>query len=78
MTSLNQEITCLVFRTNLQNQAAVAHISEAMENIPGMEDWSVDLDNWEKVLRVVGTGISAETILNVLRAHHVKIEKMPV
>lgn len=78
MRKINQDLECIVFRTNLEDKNAVDSISEALEAIDGITEWSVDLEDWEKVLRVVGTGICAEHILNALRAECVDIQEIPV
>lgn len=72
------ETECLVFHTNLQTKTDVEYISEAMNNLPGILDWSVDLEDWEKVLRVEGIGIRAGQIETLLRSFHVDIREMPV
>lgn len=78
MNRNNDEITCLVFRTNLQTPEDVEEISITLNSIKGIIDWSVDLDDWEKVLRVVGTGIDSRQIISILRSLNVKILEMPV
>lgn len=78
INTTHKEVECLVFRTNLQTKTDVERISEAMNDLPGILDWSVDLEDWEKVLRVEGTGIRAGQIKALLRSLHVDISEMPV
>lgn len=76
--STDNQIKCLVFRTSLHNRKAVENISGILDNIPGMLDWHVDLDDWENVLRIECENITAETIINILSKKKVVIEEMPV
>lgn len=76
--SSENHIQCLVFRTSLHNRKAVDNISEILDNIPGILDWHVDLDDWENVLRIEGENINAETIINILSEKEVFLEEMPV
>lgn len=78
MNLLKQKTVCLVFRTNLQNAEEVKRISETMDSLPGIVDWSVDLEDWEKVLRVEGTGIQKQTVLKTLQNLGVDIRELPL
>ncbi len=78
MNHNTEEMECLVFRTNIRDKKEVKLISKSIENIPGIAEWSVDLEDWEKVLRVVGTGIEAGQIISKLRSLNVEIQEMPV
>lgn len=78
MAATDQKSDCLVFRTDLQDEKAVARISEILDSLEGITEWCVDLEDWEKVLRVVGKGICSEYILETLRAEDVKIQEMEV
>lgn len=78
MNHNTEEMECLVFRTNIRDKNEVKLIAESIENIPDIAEWSVDLEDWEKVLRVVGTGVQAREIKSRLRSHNVMICKMPV
>lgn len=78
MNSIIQEMTCLVFRTNISDKREVEYISKSLETISGITEWSVDLEDWERVLRVEGTGIEPQQIISVLRSLNVKIQEMPV
>lgn len=67
---MSQEKTaiCFVFRTSIQSREEVNKISDKMNNTPGIHEWSVDLDDWEKVLRVECSGITPDKIVKILRA----------
>ncbi|HNP18469.1 MAG TPA: hypothetical protein PKL31_08560 [Fulvivirga sp.] len=42
----------LVFRTDIQNVTAVALVVNQLKQIPGVLFATVDLEDWEKILRV--------------------------
>lgn len=67
---MSQEKTalCFVFRTSIQSREEVNRISDKMDNIPGMHGWSVDLDDWEKVLRIECSSITSDEIVKILWA----------
>ena len=73
-----KELKCLVFRTSLQNSMDVEKISATLDNLSGISDWHVDLDDWEKVLRIECTDITATAIIRVLLKNGVKAEDLPV
>ena len=51
-------------------------VSGVFDQHYGILDWSVDLDNWEKVLRVEGKNITPAEILEMLRAMGVMAGQM--
>lgn len=78
MNGHNQEMECLVFRTNISDKREVEYISESLETISGITEWSVDLEDWERVLRVEGTGIESRQIISILRSLDVEVQEMPI
>lgn len=78
MNLTKTETECLVFRTNLQTKTDVKRIADVMNTHSGILEWSVDLEDWEKVLRVVGTSISSRQIISILRSLNVNIQEIPV
>lgn len=73
-----QEMECFVFRTNIRNKREVEFISTLLNGISGIAEWSVDLEDWEKILRVEGTCIQPGQIMSILRSVGVEIQEMPV
>ncbi len=41
-----------VFKTNLENSKHIQVISKMLNDHPKVLKWSVDLDDWERVLRI--------------------------
>lgn len=75
---MNSENKCLVFRTTLNNQQDVSKISDLFDNLRGLQDWSVDLEDWENVLRVEGVGITSEKVVEILDEKGFSAEELPV
>lgn len=55
-----------VFGTSVDSEADVSRIATVLDRDTRISRWSVDLDNWEKVLRVECRGLSAFGICRML------------
>lgn len=55
-----------VFRTSLRDGADVVSIAPAFDLCDSVKSWSVDLDDWERVLRVVARGLTVGDITRKL------------
>lgn len=73
-----KEIDCLVFRTSINSEAEVLRISETLNTFNGILKWSVDLDNWEKILRIECKNVSSATILSLLASKKIIASELPV
>ncbi len=56
----------LVFKTSLQTPVEVRFISQMLNDMPGIREWSVDLDDWEKILRIETDSVKPHDIVTVL------------
>lgn len=72
------EMECMVFSTSIRDKSDVEIVSELLDELPGMVDWSVDLDDWENVLRIECVGISADKIKKYLREKGIYIKELPM
>lgn len=70
------EVKCLVFSTSLQNKNEVMKVADSFDNTDHILEWSVDLDDWEKVLRVVCKDFTAEHIIQLLLEREVNAREM--
>lgn len=77
LLSSDNNYNCLVFRSSLQTRRDVARIADTLDNIPGILDWSVDLEDWEKVLRIECKDISTRKITAILCKEEVYVKKLP-
>ena len=73
-STLNMAI--LVFSTSIRDKDDVELISETLDNLAGIHDWSVDLDDWEKVLRIEGINLNSSVIRKQLLQKGVLIREM--
>jgi hypothetical protein len=69
-------VKCLVFSTSLQNKNDVKKVAGSLDNTDHIIEWSVDLDDWEKVLRVVCKELTAEHIIQLLFEREVTASEM--
>lgn len=56
----------LVFVTNVADKMAVNKVKPLLTAITAIEDWNVDLDDCDRVLRIVSVGLSPRKIESVL------------
>jgi len=64
------------FKTNLQCGNCVSKIKPALDTAEGIESWSVDTENPDKILTVVSSGIGVEEVEGLIKAKGFKIEVM--
>jgi hypothetical protein len=55
-----------IFKTNISNTTAVSNVGKVFSNITGVEEWSVDLEDVDKVLRVVTSTLSTKEITDLI------------
>ncbi len=67
----------LIFCTSLHNQSHVRTIAPLIEGLPGIISWSFDLEDCDKVLRVVSAGMRAGQVIDTLRQSGFNIYEMP-
>lgn len=78
LTSEGDDEKCFVFRTSLKNREDVEYISGILNNLQGVIKWSVDLQDWENVLRIECKSITAATIIRILSEAGVSAEELPL
>lgn len=57
----------LIFRTSVTTEQDIKWIGTLFAKYPCIHKWSVDFENWEKVLRIESQGITAARIIELLR-----------
>ena len=70
------EIDCLVFSTSVQDQQDLESVASVFDCISNITDWSIDLENWENVLRVEGVNIDPPVLTKKLRKKGIFIRRM--
>lgn len=66
----------LTFKTNINCNGCLSKVSPQLNDVNGIEEWSVDLDNSEKTLTVNSSSASEEDILNAVKKVGFKIERV--
>lgn len=56
----------LIFRTSITKQQDIEQVETLFAQYPYIHKWSVDFEDWEKVLRIESQGITADSIIDVL------------
>jgi len=64
----------LQFRTSINCGGCVAKVTPLLDNIQGVESWSVDTANPGKILTVAIHGIDENTVINTVKKAGFKIE----
>jgi hypothetical protein len=60
----NMEI--LVFKTNVTSKKEVSKVSPLLTSFPTIQQWNFDLDDCDKVLRIVATDIQPGSVESLL------------
>ena len=56
----------LVFKTNVTSKKKVSKVSALLTSFPAIEQWNFDLDDCDKVLRVVSRGVNPGSVESLL------------
>ena len=66
----------LVFKTNVTSKKKVSKISPLLTSVPTIKQWSFDLDDCDKVLRVVATELNTGFVESLLQAAGFKCQML--
>ena len=66
----------LIFRTSVNAQKHVQQVAALFNPIKLIKQWSFDLDDSDRILRVVSLNVQPETIENLLRTEGIYCEHM--
>jgi len=62
----------LIFKTSIQTPLEVRFLSTVLDKHNGISSWSVDLDDWEKILRIESTGITNGEVISLLTGLNIR------
>ncbi|WP_294546293.1 hypothetical protein [uncultured Bacteroides sp.] len=65
------ENNILIFRTSITKRSDVKRIGKLLAQYPQINKWNVDFEDWEKILRIECSGITALEISETLRNNHI-------
>ena len=68
---MEKENTSLILRTSITKRCAIKRIGKLLAEFPQIDTWNVDFEDWEKILRIECSGITALEISEVLRNNHI-------
>lgn len=57
----------LVFKTNVTSKKKVSKVSPLLTSFPTIQQWNIDLEDCDKILRVVGTGLAPGFVESLLQ-----------
>lgn len=69
-------LTCLVFRTSIRDRKELLVASKVLDKHPGIIQWNVDMEDWERVLRIECVDVTAEEILEIFRRSGLNANQM--
>ncbi len=74
---LTESVTdILVFKTSIQTTVEVQFLKSILDNQEGILSWSVDLDDWEKILRIESEGINPDQIVSTLEDENIRCKQL--
>ncbi len=66
----------LIFCTSVSRRSDVKQIDRIFRECPQISRWNIDLEDWEKVLRIECDGISADKIITLLRKINISAREL--
>ncbi len=66
----------LKFKTNINCGNCVKRVSPFIDKIAGIESWSVDVDDTDKILTVKAENITAQQVIDAVRKVGFDIEEI--
>jgi len=57
----------LIFRTSISTRTDLKRLRELLSRYPQVEKWNVDLEDWEKILRIECNGLTTSELIVALR-----------
>ena len=76
MNSKSNEKETFAFKTNINCSGCIAKITPVLDTTEGIETWTVDTTNKDKILSVTSNGISKNEIMDAVQKVGFKIETL--
>ena len=64
-----------IFRTSIKNKQDIKRIKTLFTQYPTIHKWNVDLEDWEKILRIECLEITPIDVLNALQTINIYAEE---
>ena len=78
MKKNNNQYSCLIFSTSIQDRHCLYRVSRLMDNWTEIRKWSVDMEDWQKVLKVEGENLKPDIIKTNLRKLNIQSQQLPI
>lgn len=56
----------LVFKTNVSGEEEINEVRDLLSSLPSIESWNFDLDDCDRILRIVATGLYPDEVEDLL------------
>lgn len=66
----------IIFKTNVTNAIAVKKVARLFTTLPGIQQWNFDLEDCDKILRVVSSQVYPDAIASLLNTVGVECEEL--
>jgi copper chaperone len=76
MKTKSNEKEIFVFKTNINCDGCMAKITPILDATGGIESWTVDIADRDKILTVISNGITPNEIMDTVRKTGFKIEAL--
>ena len=74
---MNPGGTILIFKTNASNKLQIETLRSVFDNKNSVIEWSIDMEDVDRVLRIVCTDGSAEDYIREIRQKGLDCEELP-
>ncbi len=72
----NQIENILVFATNIKTENDKRNISLVLDESPAIQQWNIDLEDVDCVLRIVSNTLSEEDIIDIIKSQDFKCSQL--
>ena len=66
----------LIFRTSIKDKQDMKLVQTLFIQFPQIHKWNVDLEDWEKILRIECHGVTSTDILNALQTINIHAKEL--
>lgn len=66
----------LIFRTSITTEQDIERIETLFAQYPCIHRWNVDLEDWEKILRIESEGISITEVIEALQTINIDASEL--
>jgi hypothetical protein len=67
----------LVFKTNLEHKQQLKEVQTALDGLEGINSWNTDLEDCDRILRVVSQGAKPEAVIHHMQGLGYFCEELP-